>query len=457
MKLSSDREFYQRLIQLALPICAQSVVMIGINLVDTGMLGQLGETALSASSLATQFCFVFLVLCFGIVGGAGVLTGQFWGNNDRVSINKTLTVAFRITTIVSLLFFILSQFFPAEIIGLYTTDQEVVEQGAVFLRIISFSFLFQGWSTVITLVLRTVGVVYLTLLTAIITFINNLILNWVLVFGNLGAPAMGVAGSALATTIARTLEVIVVVGYLLILDKKIQFKVKYLLLRDRIIFREYLKVGLPVIVSDFVLVIGTNMLAMIMGHMGKEMVAANSITNILVQLTTVLLMAVGSASTVIIGNTVGAGEYEKAQRYGRLLWIISIVIGLLGGVLIYFLKYLAIDMFPVSETTRQIALQLMDATAILVVFFATSMTLTKGILRAGGDTVFLMLADVLFIWLVSIPLGYLAGLQWGLAPGIVMICLKLDEVIKTIWCSHRLFSKRWIKNVAKEVELYAGD
>ena len=156
---------------------------------------------------------------------------------------------------------------------------------------------------------------------------------------------MGVAGSALATTIARTLEVIVVVGYLLFLDKKIQFKPRYLLLRDQIIFREYLKIGLPVIVSDFVLVIGTNMLAVIMGHMGKEMVAANSITNILVQLTTVLLMAVGSASTVIIGNTVGAGEYEKAQRYGKLLWLISISIGLIGGVLIFLLKYSAVSMF----------------------------------------------------------------------------------------------------------------
>ena len=168
MKLISDREFYQRLIRLALPICAQSIVMIGINLVDTGMLGQLGETALSASSLATQFCFVFLVICFGIVGGAGVLTGQFWGNNDRVSINKTLAIAFRITTLVSMLFFLLSQFFPVEIIGLYTTDPEVIAQGAIFLRIISASFIFQGWSTVIALVLRTVGVVYLTLLTAVI-------------------------------------------------------------------------------------------------------------------------------------------------------------------------------------------------------------------------------------------------------------------------------------------------
>jgi Na+-driven multidrug efflux pump len=176
--LTKDREFYRRLIQLAVPICLQSMVMIGISLVDTLIVGQLGETALSATALANQFGFIFLVICFGIVGGACVMTGQFWGNQDTASINKTMAIAFQMTTALSLLFFLLAQLFPREILSIYSNEAAVIEQGAIFLRVISFSFLFLGWSTVASWTLRSVGVVRLTLLTAIITFVNNLILNW---------------------------------------------------------------------------------------------------------------------------------------------------------------------------------------------------------------------------------------------------------------------------------------
>jgi putative MATE family efflux protein len=450
--LTKDREFYRRLIQLAVPICLQSMVMIGISLVDTLIVGQLGETALSATALANQFGFIFLVICFGIVGGACVMTGQFWGNQDTASINKTMAIAFQMTTALSLLFFLLAQLFPREILSIYSNEAAVIEQGAIFLRVISFSFLFLGWSTVASWTLRSVGVVRLTLLTAIITFVNNLILNWILVFGNLGAPAMGVAGSALATTMARTLEIIVILGYLLLYDRKIKFRLKYLFKSDRLIFREYMKVGAPVIISDFILVVGMSMLSVIMGHMGSEMVAANSITNVLTQLTTVLLMGISSSSTIIIGNTVGAGDMEKAQDYAKTLWFLSIMLGLAGSFLIFFLKYLAVDFYEITVSTRGIALQLMDAMAMLMIFTSVSQTLTKGILRAGGDTRFLMVADVLFLWLASIPLGYLAGIRLDLAPGIVFICLKIDEVIKAIWCSRRLLGQRWIKNVAREIQ-----
>jgi putative MATE family efflux protein len=442
-----DREFYRLLLKIAIPICLQSIINIGVNLVDTILLGRLGETALSAAALANQYCLIFLIINFGIAGGAGVLTGQYWGKNDIESINKVLAIALKITTVFALVFFLAAQLFSRQILGIYSTEPAVIEQGSAFLRIISFSFLFQGISTIAALVLRTVGVVRLTMITAMVTFVNNLCLNWVFIFGNLGMPALGVSGSALATSIARTLEVGVMLFYLFVVDRKIKFRLPFLRQTDRAIFRDYLVHGAPVLVSDFVLVLGLNMLSVIMGRMGSDIVAANAISNVVYQFTTVLLMGISSSSAVIIGNTVGARDYDLAQHYGRKFLLLSIGIGLLGGLIIFSLRTFVVDFYQVTDGTKQIALQLMNTMAILIFFSSISTTLTKGVLRAGGDTRFLMIADVLFLWLLSIPLGYLAGLYFGLAPGIVLIFLKIDEVIKAVWCSRRLMSRRWIKDV----------
>lgn len=443
-----DRHFYTSMVSLAAPIALQGLINFGVNMADTVMLGKLGETVLSGSALANQFCFLFLILNFGLGGGAGVLTGQFWGKGDREAIAKTMSIVLKLTSLFAFIFFLAAQLFPETIMRFYTTEPGVILQGSRFLRIISISFFFQGVSTVSATILRTVGTVKLPLITTLITFVNNVILNWVFIYGNLGAPRLETAGSALATTVSRVLEFIVVVVFLMKYDTKIQFRPAKLKGLDGHILSSYLKIGAPVIVSDLLLALGMNMLSAIMGRMGTEMVAANSIMNVVWNLTTILLMGIANASGIVTGNTVGAGEFSRAQQYGVTFVSMSFCIGAVAAIIIFLLKRFAVDFYNVTDLTKQTAYQLMNAVSVIAVFIAMNFTLTKGVLRAGGDTRFLMVADVLFLWIVSVPLGYVAGLVLHLPPGIVFLCLKADEILKSILCLIRLAGKKWIRSVS---------
>ena len=444
-----DSGFYKRLITIAVPITLQGLINIGVNMVDTMMLGNLNQDALSASALANQFCMLFMILNFGLGGGASVLTGQFWGKGDKESIGKTLSIVYKITAALAALFFVAAQFFPESVMSLYTNEANLIKLGASYLKIVSWAFLLQGFSTITAIVLRTVGVVRLTLITSTIALVNNFVMNYAFIYGNFGAPRMDIAGAALATAISRLFEFIIIAVFILRIDKKIQFRLKSLLSMDKPIFVDYLKNGLPVLVSDLILALGFNVLAAIMGRIGGDFVAANAIANTVWQFTTVFLMGTSAASSVIIGNTVGARRYEDAQRYAKTFLALAVIIGLLAGVVVFLLRDAAVALFgtTLTEAARQINRQLMSAISLLAVFSSVQMMLTKGVLRAGGDTRFLMVADVLFLWLVSVPLGYTAGLVLHLVPILVLLCLKIDEIIKAVWCTFRLFSGKWIRNV----------
>lgn len=444
-----DREFYRTAFFFALPIVAQQVVNISVNLLDTVMLGSLGELAISGSSLANQYYFIFNVLCLGMGGGAAVMTGQYWGAGDTPSIRKTIALMLRICAILAVAFTVITVLFPSQIMSFYAHDPAIVASGAKYLRILAFAFLLHGLSLTTTIVLRTIGVVHLGFLASCISLVVNVFLNWVLIFGNLGAPRLEIAGAAIATVSARLAEFCLILGYLLFFDERVRFRVRNFVAKtDPYIVKEFIQMAVPVIISDGLLTLGNNALAMIMGRMGAEMVAANAITTVTVQLSTVFIMGLSNASGVLTSNAVGRGEYEKAQAEGITFLSLSVIIGALGGVLITLLKPHIVNFYNITAETKAIANQLMSVIAFLVVFQAVQSVMTKGVLRGGGDTRFLLVADVLFLWVCSVPLGYLAGLVWQLPPYIVYFCLRIDFVIKSIWCIFRLKSGKWIRRVS---------
>lgn len=442
-----EKSFYKDVLKISIPIAMQGLINVGVSMTDTMMLGSFGEITLSAASLANQFCFIFLIINFGLGGGAGVLSGQFWGKKDINSINKVLSILIRASIAFAIIFLSLSQFIPDKIMSIYTSELPVANQGVMYLKIISLSFIFQGISTTVNILFRTVGSVKVALFASLTSFGFNIFLNWVLIFGKLGAPELGIQGAAIATLIARIIEFTVVVTYLFKIDKKLNFKLKYLLTLDKELLKSYIKIGGPVLVSDLILALGLNMVSVIMGRMGSDMVAANSISAVVLQFTNVFLMGVSNASGVITGNTIGKGDYESAYKRAVTFLAMAIILGGCSGVVIFSLKYIVIDFYNISDYTKSIAYQLMNSTSVLVVFMSVATLLTKGVLRAGGDTKFLMIADVLFLWIISIPLGYVAGIVLELPPGIVLIVLKSDEILKGIWCVFRLFSKKWIRDI----------
>lgn len=421
------------------------MITIGVNMLDTIMLGSLGETALSASSLANQFINIYQIACMGLGMGASVLVSRFWGMKDGRSIKKTITIMFRLCILVGLIFTVLTILLPGPIMRIYTPDPEIIEKGVEYFRWSIPTYLLLGLSLTATIVIRSVKAVKVPLICSVFSFFANLFFNWVFIFGNLGAPRMEVAGAALGTVLARIIEFTAIMIYFLVLDKKIRYQIKDLFLDCHDLVAEYIRISIPVIISDSLLALGNSAIAMIMGRIGAAFVAANSITVVTQQLTTVLTQGISQAGCIITGHTLGEGKREQAQREGYQFLAFGVMVGIVASGIILIINEPMVSMYNITSETREIALQLMDAVALILIFQSANSILTKGVLRGGGDTKFLMVADILFLWIASVPLGILAGLYLKLPAFWIYFFMKIDQIIKSIWCVFRLRSGKWIK------------
>ena len=442
-----DKKFYRTLAALALPIAAQQLITVGVNMADNIMLGQLGETAMSGATLANNFIGLFQVMCMGFGMGASVLTSRFYGMKAVESMKKAVNIMFRLELIVASLFAIATAVLPAQIMGLFTTDGDIVKAGTGYLLISIPCYFLNGYAVTTSLVLRSVGKATVPLISSICSFFINIFFNWVFIFGNLGAPEMGVNGAALGTLLARVVEFSVTMGYLLLRDQNIGLRVKDLFMNTKDLYGEYIRISIPVLVSDTLLGFGNIVVATVMGHIGAAFVAANAITMVTSQLATVVIQGISQASCTITGITLGEGDYEKAQRQGITFAALGFLIGAVGCVIIFLLRGPIIEAYKILPETKALAYELMDAVAVVVLFQSANSILTKGVLRGGGDTKFLMIADILFLWVGSIPLGALAGLVWHWPGFWIYIMLKIDQFIKAVWCLFRLKSGKWIKKI----------
>lgn len=442
-----DKHFYKQVAAIALPISAQSLITIGVNMTDTVMLGKLGETALSASALANQFISIFQICCMGIGMGASVLTSRFWGMQDKHSLRKAVTIMLRLCFVFGLAFTLATVITPDGLMRIYTNDPEIIQAGASYFRWSIPCYWLLGFSLTCTIVLRSVGQVRLPLICSICAFFINVFFNYMFIFGAFGAPRMEVAGAALGTMIARVFEFCFICGYFLFVDKRVGYRLKHLAMKCRDLVGDYLSISIPVLVSDTLLGLGNSAVAMVMGRVGATFVAANSITTVTQQLSTVFIQGIGNASSIITGHTLGQGELDKAQRQGFTFLGLGFVVGLLGGILIMIISGPVISFYDITAETKGIAEQLMIAVGFIVIFQSMNSILTKGVLRGGGDTKFLMVADILFLWVASVPLGALAGLVWHMPAFWIYTFLKIDQIIKAVWCVFRLSSKKWIKRI----------
>ena len=442
-----DKAFYKKVVTIAVPISLQGLINIGVNMMDTIMLGQLGEVGLSASSLANQFISIFHICCMGMGMGASVMTSRFWGSKDIESLKKAMTIMLRLCLIISSAFMLATWITPGGLMRLYTSEPEIIREGVRYFNWSIPSYLLLGMSLTTTIVMRSVGQVKLPLLSSIFAFFINIFFNWLFIFGKLGAPEMGVAGAALGTLISRTFEFVFICGYFFFIDRKVRYRVKNLFMKCGDLLHDYIKISIPVLISDALMALGNSAVAMVMGRIGASFVSANAITMVTQQLSTVFIQGLSNASAIITGHTLGEGKVEQAQKQGFTFLGLGLAIGIVGGVLIMIISGPIISFYNITPETKEIAEQLMLAIGFIVIFQSMNSILTKGVLRGGGDTKFLMAADVLFLWVASVPLGYLAGLVFHLPSFWIYTFLKIDQVIKAIWCIFRLKSRKWIKKI----------
>ena len=441
------KELYLKMAKIAIPVSLQSLITVGINLMDTVMLSSMGDDQLSAAALAGQFINLFMICCMGIGMGASVLTSRFWGMQDKSSLKKTITIMLRFVVMFAAVFTLVTIFCPDWIMRIYSKETEIIKHGITYLNWIIPTYICMGLSLTCTIVLRTVGQVRIPLYCSISAFFVNVFFNWVFIFGKLGAPRMEIAGAALGTLIARIFELCFICGYFFFIDKRIRYRLRDLTMRCRDLLKEYIRISIPVLISDALLAFGNNTVAMIMGRIGKTFVAANSVTMVVQQLSSVLTQGVCNASGIITGHTMGEGDYEKAQKQGYAFLFMGFIIGCFAALLIFLLRDPMINYYKVSPEAKLIAKDLMNAILFINIFQSMNSILTKGVLRAGGDTVFLMAGDILFLWVASIPLGYLAGLVFDWPSFWIYTCLKIDQIIKCVWCFFRPRSGKWLKKI----------
>lgn len=449
--LIKDRSFYKSLLAIALPIALQNIIGFGVQMMDTIMVGALGDTPLSGASLGGQPFFVFMILCFGLASGGAVLIAQYWGRGNIDVVRRVMGMSLRFVAGAAILFTIVCYSFPMQIMSLFSNEQAVIEAGASYLRVVSFSYIFYGLSACYLNSLRAVEKVKIAMLIYLVSFFVNVFFNWVFIFGKLGFPELGVVGAAVGTVLARFSEFLMVFIYTTFIEKQIGFNFSYIFKGERDLLPDYIRHSLPVVGSELVWGLGSVTQAAIIGRLGEVFVAANSVAAVLQQLAMVMLFGIGNATAVLIGKTVGAGKIDYAKRMSKTLLVLSLGVGVISCFLILGLRGPFTEIYDISAHAKSLAYEIMGVMAVIITFATIETVCILGILRGAGDTKYAFAVDAGCTWLVGVPMGLLAGFVWELPLLLVYVCLRSDLVVRITLCLVRVLRGKYIKNVTREV------
>ena len=442
-------KFFPMLVTIALPIILQNLMQSLVNMLDTIMVGQLGAVAIAAVGLGNQIFFMLNMILFGISSGAAIFVAQYWGKRDIGGLRKTLGLALTLAAVVASLFTVAAVLAPHFLIGLYSEDPLVVEAGGNYLRVVALSYPVTALSFVFAQGFRSTEHVRLPMVATLVSLAANGILNYLLIFGVGFFPELGVVGAAAATVISRTVEfvILVAVGY----RKKYEAAAKF---REFFSYRldfvaRYIRIALPVIINETLWGLGITLQNSIFSHAGTEAISAMNICSTISQLTWIFFIGTGSAAAIIIGKQIGAGQREVAIKSANTFgWFMPALAAVVAVALIP-LSWLLPYFFKVEEgILRQARLMLM-VLMISYPFKSFNMCIVVGVCRSGGDTVFAALMDVLPLWLVALPLGYLTALVLGLEPWLAYAFILAEEPIKAAVGFVRLRSQKWLHDVTR--------
>lgn len=452
MIITRDKRFYKLLFSIALPIAVQNLITFMVSMVDTLMVGALGEIQLSAVSIANNLFFVLTILMFGLAGGSNIMISQYWGKGNVKTIHKILAIMYRVCLLITGIFIFIALFLPKYFMGIFSTDKAVIDFGASYLRIVCIGYLFYSITNCTIMMLRSVKTVSISIIVYTASLVVNSILNWIFIFGNLGAPELGIRGAAIATICARITEFSIVLVFMFIYERKIGLKIEHLLKLDKEILKDYVGLCTPVLCNELLWAIGASMISVIVGRMGTEVVAANSINGVAHQFVTVFIFGMSNATAVIIGNTIGEGKKEKAKEYAYSIGIFSVVMGCISGLMILLIKPFVVNFYNVSYSTKLIAMEIMTVTSGIIVFQSLASNFMMAVLRGGGDAKFVLINDLIFMWLVAIPGGFFVAFVLELPVALVFLVIKCDEILKSLTSVYRVISGKWVNDVTKDYE-----
>ncbi len=446
---TTDKDFYRSFFPLLLIISLQQIAALMVNLVDNLMLGAYTELALSGATLANQIQFTLQQIAAGSGMGIVVLASQYWGQHRTDPIKKIISLGTKLSLLIGIVFFAAAQLAPEAVLALFTNDTAVIAEGVRYLRIICWTYLLFSVSNSLMYSLQSVETAMIGTVMAISTICINLCLNYCLIYGHFGAPELGIVGAAIATLISRSVELVIIVCYLLFVDKKLHMKLSDLLRLDLTYLKSYLRVAAPIAVSGLLWGVAQAAQTSVLGHISATAIAANSIASVIAQIFSVVGMSGANAASVIIGKTIGAGRFDRIRSYSKTLQGLFLLLGLLAGSLLFLFKDALIGLYAISDETRTLALHFMIILSIATVGSCYEYPVEGGIIAGGGNTKYTAVVDNLFMWLFTIPAAYLSAFVFHFPPEVTFCFLKADQLLKCIPNCIVCNRYRWVRVLTK--------
>ena len=442
-----EKQFLLNMLAIAVPIALQNMISFGVAMMDSVMLGGLGDKAISAANLGGQPFSLLMSIGFGLSSGGSVLIAQYWGRGDVARIRTVMRLSMQIVFTASSLMTLVCLLFPQQVMGLYSNEAEIVAAAAQYLQLVALSYLPYSISNNYIMSLRAVEKVTVSAAIYGTSFFVNVFFNYVFIFGAFGAPALGVRGAAVGTILARCSELLLVTIYMYTKEDTIGFRFSDCFRLKNEMIQDYTRHSLPVLGNELLWGLGISVTAAIIGRIGSVFVTANSIAAVLNQLALVSVIGVGNAAAVITGKLIGEGRMQRAKRAANTILLGSVFVGMFNCAMIFIMRPIFLSFYRITPEAYEAAYTVMGVLALLHLSLAIDITCIIGILRGGGDTKTAFAFDCGALWLVSVPMGVLSGLVWGWPVPLVYVMLKLDSPIKTILSLIRLKSGAWIRNV----------
>ena len=440
---------YRAIFHLALPIMIQNLFSAAISSVDVLMLNSVGQSAISSVSLAVQYSSILFSVYYGLGTGATMLCAQYWGKGDLRAIEKVEGIALRFSVLISSLFAFPAMLVPELMMKVFTNDPELIGLGAEYLCIVSISYLCWSVSDIYLSVLRSIERVKTSTALNVGALLLNIVLNAVFVLGLFGSPQMGVRGVALATTLSRLTQ-LVACFLVSAASKDIKIHLGNMFRKGGVLMQDFIRLSLPALGNDIVWGVAFSMYSVIMGHMGTDMVAANSISAVVRNFGCVMCFGIASASGIYVGKEIGAGHLEDAETGGVLSLRLTVAAGALGGLLVGLATPLILRFASVSDTAAGYLKIMLLINTYYIMGAAVNTTLIAGLFRAGGDSRFGLICDTIDMWVYAVPLGFLAAFVFKLPPMVVYFLLCTDEFVKWPWVLSHYRSKKWLNNITRE-------
>lgn len=442
-----DRQFYRSLFTMTLTIALQNVIIFGVNLADSIMLGKFSEEALSGVALVNQIQFLLQMVVIGVGAGTLIFSSRAWGARDMSTVKKIANIAMKTAIALSLVIFIPAFLFPGNVLSLLSNEKAVVAEGVKYLKIICFTYpVFAATNTLLS-TLRSVETVKIGFYVSLSTLVINVCLNYLLIFGNFGFPRLGAKGAAIATAAARVVELIIVCLYVKFGDKKIRLRLSDYGKTDKELFKAYLKKGTPVLCSNTMWGLAMAIQTAILGHLGQASITAGSIASTVFQIISVVVYGCANASGVLVSKMIGEGIGKGCKPYVKTLQIIYVSIGVATSLFLFLIKDLILSFYDVSADAKALTTKFLIILCITVIGTSYQMSCLTGIVVSGGDTTFIVKNDFIFMWLIVLPMAAIFAFVLKLPPEFVFIALKADQILKCPVAFIRTNHYKWLKKL----------